>query len=134
MVAYIEELEQMDASEVHARRINAKEVLTPQRSGDFICPIADGTVKIFGREQRLENQAAYGTVKNSGEDQDLRTSTFIPDSPDQGEEQDNLQPNDKTHHGMMVKPKVIFGLSQEILFTVITWNPESNCTCRLKNH
>ena len=44
-----------------------------------------------------------------------------------------LQSYDKTHHGLMVKPKVIFGLSQEISFTVITWNPESNCTCRPKN-
>ena len=34
----------------------------------------------------------------------------------------------------MVKPKMIFGLSQEIFFVVITWNPESNCTCGLKNH
>ena len=28
-MAYIEELEEMDASELHARRLNAKEVLTP---------------------------------------------------------------------------------------------------------
>ena len=48
MVADIEELEEMDASELHARRPNAKEVLTPQRSGNFISPVADGTVKIFG--------------------------------------------------------------------------------------
>ena len=34
----------------------------------------------------------------------------------------------------MVKPKMIFGLFQEISFAVITWNPESNCTCRLKDH
>ena len=45
-----------------------------------------------------------------------------------------LQPHVKTHRGMMVKPKMIFGPSQEILFTVITWNLESNCTCRLRNH
>ena len=38
----------MDASELHARRLNAKEVLTPQRSGNFIFWVADGTVKIFG--------------------------------------------------------------------------------------
>ena len=31
MVADIEELEQKDASEVHARRLNAKEVLTPMK-------------------------------------------------------------------------------------------------------
>ena len=30
MVADIEELEEMDASELHARRLSAKEVLTPQ--------------------------------------------------------------------------------------------------------
>ena len=48
MVADIDELEQMDASELHARRLNAKEVLTTQRIGNFICPVAHGTVKIFG--------------------------------------------------------------------------------------
>ena len=53
MVADIEELEEMDASELHVRRLNAKEVLTPQRSGHFIFSVADGTVKIFGEEQRL---------------------------------------------------------------------------------
>ena len=48
MVADIEEMEEMDASEFHARRLNAKEVLTPLRSGNFIFPFADGTVQIFG--------------------------------------------------------------------------------------
>ena len=54
MVADVEELEKMDASELHARRLNEKEVLTPQRSGNFTFPVADGTVQIFGcGEQRL---------------------------------------------------------------------------------
>ena len=53
MVAYMEELEQMDAPELHARRLNAKEVLMPMKGDNFIFPVADGTVKIFGREQRL---------------------------------------------------------------------------------
>ena len=48
MVADIGQLEEVDASELHARRLNGKEVLTPQRSGNFIFPVADGTVKIFG--------------------------------------------------------------------------------------
>ena len=38
MVADIEELEEMDASELHARRLNAKEVLTPQISGELHFP------------------------------------------------------------------------------------------------
>ena len=40
MVADIEELEEMDASELHARRLNAKEVEMPQRSGNFRFPVA----------------------------------------------------------------------------------------------
>ena len=36
MVADIEELEQMDASELHARTLNAKEVLTPMKGDIFI--------------------------------------------------------------------------------------------------
>ena len=73
MVADIEEMEEMYASELHARRLNAMEVFTPLRSEKFIFPIADGTVKL------------------SGGGQVLRTSTLIRDSPDRGEEQDNLQ-------------------------------------------
>ena len=73
MVADIEELEEMDASELHARRLNAKKVLTPKRSGHFIFPVADGTVKIYGGEQRP------------------RTSTLTRDRPQRGEEQEILQ-------------------------------------------
>ena len=47
-VADIEEFEEVDASELHARRLNAKEVFTPQRSGSFIFSVADGTVTILG--------------------------------------------------------------------------------------
>ena len=36
LVADIEELEKMDASEIHARRLNAKEVLTPQSGEHFL--------------------------------------------------------------------------------------------------
>ena len=73
MVADIEELEEMDASELHAQMLNANEVLPPQRSGNFIFPVADGTVKIFGREQRL------------------RTFTLNRDRPERGEEQEIRQ-------------------------------------------
>ena len=69
MIADVEELEEMGASELHSRGLNAKEVLTPQRSGNFIFPVEDGTVKICGREQRL------------------RTSTLTRNCPGRGEEQ-----------------------------------------------
>ena len=72
MIADIEELEEMGASEIHARRLNAKEVLTLMKVDNFIFPVAEAT------------------VKNSGGDQDLRTFTLIQDNPDQGEEQEIL--------------------------------------------
>ena len=75
MVADIEEMEEMDASELHARRLNAKEVLTPQRSGNFVFPFADGTVQIFGRGQRLT------------------TSTLTRDRLERGDEQEILHGN-----------------------------------------
>ena len=39
MIADIEELEVMDASELHARRLNAKEVLKPMKGDNFIFPL-----------------------------------------------------------------------------------------------
>ena len=46
MVADVEELEEMDASEIFCKRLNAKEVLTPFRGVNFIFSIACGTVKL----------------------------------------------------------------------------------------
>ena len=63
----------MDASEIHAKRLNVKAVVTTMSGDKFIYPIADGTVKL------------------SGGDQDLRTSTVIRDNPDRVEEQGNLR-------------------------------------------
>ena len=72
-VADIEELEQMDASELHARRLNAKEVLTPMKNEKIVFPVADGT------------------VKTPGEDRRLRPSSLIRDRPERGEEQEILR-------------------------------------------
>ena len=40
----------MDASEIHPRRTNAKEVLISQQGDIFIIPTADGTTKLSGRD------------------------------------------------------------------------------------
>ena len=57
----------MDASDIYSKRLNAKEVLFPKEKGDFIFPIADGRIKLAGR------------------DQELRTSTLIRHRSIQGE-------------------------------------------------
>ena len=62
LIADLEELETMDASEIYSKRLNAKEVIFP-KEGEFIFPIADGRIKTLGG------------------DQDLRTSTLVRHRP-----------------------------------------------------
>ena len=85
------------ASEIHARRLNAKEVLTPMSGEKFIFSIEDGTVKF------------------SGGDQVLRTSTLILGPPrtrrrtrksSKENEMDLPQHHFKTHLCMMVKLEI----------------------------
>ena len=67
LVADIEELETMDASEIYSKRLNAKEVIFPKENGNFMFPAADGRITLSGR------------------DQELRTSTLIRERPIRGE-------------------------------------------------
>ena len=66
LVADLEELETMDASEIYSKRLNVKEVIFPKQ-GELTFPIADGRIKTPGR------------------DQELRTSTLVRHRPVQGE-------------------------------------------------
>ena len=66
LIADLEELETMDASEIYSKRLNAKEVIIPKQ-GEFIFPIADGRTKTLCG------------------DQELRTSTLIRPRPNRGE-------------------------------------------------
>ena len=52
LIADLEELETMDASEIYSKRLNAKEVIFPKQ-GEFIFPIADGRIKTLGGDQKL---------------------------------------------------------------------------------
>ena len=67
LVADLEELETMDASEIYSKRLSAKEKICPKENGKFIFPLA------------------YGRIKLLGGDQDLRTSTLVRHRPIQGE-------------------------------------------------
>ena len=46
LVADLEELETMDASEIYSKRLNAKEVIFSKEIGLFIFPVADGRIKL----------------------------------------------------------------------------------------
>ena len=122
LVADLEELETMDASEIYSKRLNAKEVIFPRENGNFIFPVADGRIKL------------------PGGDQDLRTSTFVRHRQIQGEcnidflgesEGSLPQPQDSLlDAGEAIND---FGPCQETSYTAITLNPESNFTRREMN-
>ena len=121
-VADSEELEQIDASEIHARRLNAEEVSTPMKGQKFIFPAADGILeKIRIQDHPPESRIVWNEERNK---------KFFE------ENQDSLlhHHNKRTQHEMMRKLLMISGLIQEISFIAITLNPESNCTCREKHH
>ena len=65
LIAELEELETMDASEFYSKRLNAKEVIFPKQ-GEFF-PIEGGR------------------IKTPGADQELRTSTLVRHRPIQGD-------------------------------------------------
>ena len=71
MVADIEELEQMDAREIHARRLNAKEVLTPMKNEKIVFPVADGIVKISGGDRRLKPPTSVRYRPERGGEQEI---------------------------------------------------------------
>ena len=52
LIADLEELETMNASEIYSKRLNAKEVIFP-KEGEFTFPIADGRIKTPGEDQEL---------------------------------------------------------------------------------
>ena len=63
LIADLEELETMDASEIYSKGLNAQEVIFHKEKGEIIFPIADGR------------------IKHLGGDQDLRTPTLIRQRP-----------------------------------------------------
>ena len=50
LVADLEELETMAASEIYSKRLNAKEVIFPKQNGQFIFPGSDGRINLSGRD------------------------------------------------------------------------------------
>ena len=51
MVADVQELETMEASEIYSKRLNAKDVIFPKENGKSIFPVADGRIKLTSPEE-----------------------------------------------------------------------------------
>ena len=118
LVADIEEFENIDASEIHPRRINKKEVSTSQTGKDFIFPVAEGTAKLSGRDHEFRESTV--TQEQPVGSEDL--------SGEQGEPEDFNRQNQK----MTLGSGKTFGLFKMNSSIVITLNLEFNPECKMK--
>ena len=107
MVADIEELETMDASEINSKRLDANEVIIPKENGNFIFPVADGRINF------------------AGGDQELRTSTMIRDHPIRGESRRDGQKNGSPRHGFNRRRRNREGLEPACVQTPWRWSGTS---------
>ena len=53
LTAEVEELENLDASEMYPTKLNAKEVLITQKDGEFVFPVADGSAKFTRKRLQI---------------------------------------------------------------------------------
>ena len=104
IVADVEELEEMDASELHARSLNTKEVLTAQRSEKLHIPNRRWNGENLRERTASEN---IHSVRNEEKNKKIFKEyqmNYI------------LHPCFKTtHRGMMRKQKMTFGLTGEFI-------------------
>ena len=110
----------LDASEIHARRVNAKAVMTPHKSEHSIFPFAEGTVKLSGR------------------DHEFREPTLRREQPERSEDlgenfKDTRRGLNRPKRKMTLKPEMTFGQWKVTSFIVITSNLEFN-SCWKEKH
>ena len=121
MVADVEELEDLDASEIHARRLNAQEVLTRKNREEYIFLFADGSVNLVGKDKvfrEIHFRSTMHQVRN--------TSTFFLES--------RTGLNHQTNKRRTLKPETISGVFLGTVFIVITFNQELNSLCQKRDH
>ena len=90
LIADIEELGKLDASEKNPRRLNAKEVLITPKDGEFAFLVADGSEKLSGRDYELQEPTLWreSTVRRenpSGESHGDREELQPEESKDDAE-------------------------------------------------
>ena len=122
LVADIEELEKLDASETHPVRLNAQEDQISQKDGEFVFLVADGSAKLSGREYEFQEPTLRRESTVRRERVSVETLTAIGKSFDLKKQK------------MTLEFTRTFGPFEVISFIVIIFNREFNFMCRNKNH
>ena len=90
--ADIEELLRVEASDIYPRRLNAKEVLTTPKDGEFVLLVADGSATLSGRdyefqEPTLRREPTVRSDNFSGKSQGDREEFQLEETNDDAETQ-----------------------------------------------
>ena len=122
LIADLEELETMDASEIYSKRLTAKEVIFPKEHGKFVFSSRRWTNQTSWRRSGTENIHLDTGTSNSRRRSRrfswrITTVSSTTSRPTCGCEARND-----------------FGPCQETSYAAITLNPESNFTRRERNH
>ena len=86
LIADLEDLEKLDASDIYPRRIDAKEVLISETGDEFTFPVAEGTAQMSGRDHDFREPTPR-------REQTVRSEDF---STEQHGEQGESQPTEST--------------------------------------
>ena len=95
LVAGIEELEKLDASEIYPRRLNAEEVLITHKGGEFVFLVAGGSATLSGRdyefqEPTLRRESTVRRENLSGESKGDREEFQPEETKDDAETQEDF--------------------------------------------
>ena len=84
LIADIEDLGKLDASEIYPRRLNAKPSPDNHENGEFVFPVADGSAKLSGRdyefqEPTLRRESTVRRERVSAENLAAKREEFRPE-------------------------------------------------------
>ena len=121
MIAGIEEMENLDSSEIHPRRLNATEVLTPQKKG-----------KLLDSKPQMEQLNCLEETTES-ENPLVGGNNLYGVKISEKNFKASRKGLNRQKQKITLKPGKTSGQSKVTLFIVITLNLEFNSTCRKKN-
>ena len=83
LIADVEEQQNVDASEIHAVRLNAKEVLASKRGDEVTFPYTDGTVKLARKGQEVGHPFRLDPIKEKSIRMSFKEKRTDPDPAEQ---------------------------------------------------
>ena len=119
LVADLEELETMDASEVHPRRINTKKNVDDSEGR-----------RIHILSSRWYSKIVWKALRILGTHSKAETPQGVKDSVEKFKA--NRKSRNRQNQNMTLKHAETFGLFKETSFIVVTMNLEFNSVCRKK--